>query len=76
MEFLVEVFLVRRTVADKSSAVLLAIVGCAFGCMCFAMAERVCLRQGVVSLTVCLAAVLASCLAVVSNFLGCVGGAL
>ncbi|MQL83722.1 hypothetical protein Taro_016223, partial [Colocasia esculenta] len=30
---LVEVFLVRRTVADKSGAVLLAVVGCAFGCI-------------------------------------------
>ncbi|MQM06115.1 hypothetical protein Taro_038934 [Colocasia esculenta] len=42
MELLVEVFLVRRTVADRSGAVLLVVVGCAFGCMCSVVAERVC----------------------------------
>ncbi|MQM02757.1 hypothetical protein Taro_035525, partial [Colocasia esculenta] len=41
MELLVEVFLVRRTIADEFDAVLLVIVGCAFGCMCFSMTERV-----------------------------------
>ncbi|MQL71099.1 hypothetical protein Taro_003427 [Colocasia esculenta] len=42
MELLVEVFLVRRTVADRSGAVLLVIVGYAFGCMCSVVVERVC----------------------------------
>ncbi|MQM04738.1 hypothetical protein Taro_037551, partial [Colocasia esculenta] len=46
MELLVEVFLVRRTVADRSGAVLLVVVGCVFGCMCFVVAERVCLWCG------------------------------
>ncbi|MQL78424.1 hypothetical protein Taro_010854 [Colocasia esculenta] len=91
MELLVEVFLVRKTVVDRSGAVLLVIVGCAFGCMCSVVAERVfpelflaCsgggfsqnsfvlvsvllpseLSQGVVPLTVCLAAALVSCLVV------------
>ncbi|MQM20689.1 hypothetical protein Taro_053716 [Colocasia esculenta] len=43
---LVEVFLVWRTVADKSSAMLLVVIGCAFGFMCSVVAERVYLRCG------------------------------
>ncbi|MQM10378.1 hypothetical protein Taro_043267, partial [Colocasia esculenta] len=46
MELLVEVFLVRRIVADRSGAVLLVVVGCAFSCMCSVVAERVCLWCG------------------------------
>ncbi|MQM22427.1 hypothetical protein Taro_055478 [Colocasia esculenta] len=46
MELLVEVFLVRRIVADRSGEVLLVVVGCVFGCMCSVVAERVCLWCG------------------------------